>query len=325
LCLALLGLKTILNEKDVMKVFTTNIYWTHFQKCHQKKKNKLIGECANKHLLNEIRLLEPELIIVLGSEPAKRVLNIDLDNKPVHYGNKFEFNKKCVEINYIATPFPKTGKEEQFIEVRKRLKKVIPDIIDDSPVSDSVKISSIDDLGKIMRHTGFEYRALEKLLKTYIDVKYDNILGNKSDVDIDAVWYARYVLPSSMAYSFVLICYSFIEQHIRETASYSGVELYDEEEKFRSINAILSDILEETNDYKRDEILYFKAVKNLRDLIIHYGGILNKDSKQKFDKVTKYFNNVEYNNTIHINFDDCNKILSNAKIIIDILNKACDH
>ncbi len=56
------------NYKEYKDKFLNNFYWTHYSKCYSQGNPDCFW--ADKFLKDEIRLFEPELIIIFGSKPA---------------------------------------------------------------------------------------------------------------------------------------------------------------------------------------------------------------------------------------------------------------
>jgi uracil-DNA glycosylase len=73
--------------QDFKKVFLKNFYWTHFNKCFADGNPNNV--CAKRYLKEEVKLFDPELIIILGLKPATFLLEVkslkDAVNKVWNY------------------------------------------------------------------------------------------------------------------------------------------------------------------------------------------------------------------------------------------------
>jgi|CZCB01.1.fsa_nt_gi hypothetical protein len=122
LCIALFGEHGISEEAIVQFQIGGNIYWTHYHKCYyedffkDRQYKKLPDTCYKRYISEEIRLLSPKLIIVLGKTTVQKMLKYTLKKDEL-----VSFDKDGAK--YVFTDFPDTGEEERFEQVRDCLKQ----------------------------------------------------------------------------------------------------------------------------------------------------------------------------------------------------------
>lgn len=63
------------NFGEFQRIFNKYFYWTHFSKCYAQGNPN--GHCASTYLQEEIALINPSLIISLGSKPVDFLLGKD--------------------------------------------------------------------------------------------------------------------------------------------------------------------------------------------------------------------------------------------------------
>jgi len=203
LCLALYGPNW--DTAEVVKSMTVNdIYWTHYHKCYFKRTKLYPSDvpdiCSGYYLNREIDLLRPELILVMVAEVSKRLLQ-----KVPEKGEILE--SKFMGRPVISVNFPVTGTEEEFMDLRKRLKEFVP-IVKCSAVPEDMLTLSLGTNNTIAKHAEFELQGLKSYWLRLV------ALYSTDDYDISTVddhWYRHIIIPRWVGYSFVALCYSIIE------------------------------------------------------------------------------------------------------------------
>lgn len=309
LCLALFGLKP--NADNIIEIFLNDkLYWTHYHKCYfddyWKQKKPLPDHCCEKYLKKEISYIKPELIVILGKETMERI------NKSIPKHN----NEKLLGCDFIYRDFPLTGMEVDFIEVRKKLKKYIPQV-DDTPIPENIKAKSNEDSGKLGVHLNFEIRKLEKQLKL-IQEKPDYY---KDDKDIDERWFTDYLIPSDQRGSFIVNCFSFIEYNIKPLCLEAKIDF----EK-KHVENLFSEYCSKMGIPKNMEIKVkdisqkISWLRETRNLILHEGSYNFWDSRECYSSI-KQSNNIfgqYFFNTLIIKDYECNEALKLVKDIVDL-------
>lgn len=117
-------------------MFSKHVYWTHYSKCFpgrypnggHKKPN---SECAKRYLWNEINLISPDYIILVGKDSIKFITDLDLLKAISINGNNFilQDNKKIEIISIIhpsnANNACKSDKKYKYIETIEYIQKII--------------------------------------------------------------------------------------------------------------------------------------------------------------------------------------------------------
>lgn len=70
------------NFDEFQRIFNKYFYWTHFSKCYAQGNPN--GHCASTYLQREIELVNPSLIISLGSKPVDFLLGKEKLSKRVN-------------------------------------------------------------------------------------------------------------------------------------------------------------------------------------------------------------------------------------------------
>lgn len=213
LCIALFGEHGI-SEEAIMQFQTGgNIYWTHYHKCYyedffkDRQYKRLPDTCYKHYISEEIRLLSPKLIIVLGKTTVQKMLKYTLKKDEV-----ISFDKDGAK--YVYTDFPDTGDEERFEQVRSYLKQYIT-FSRNKPYNIFTPRTVNARAPKHTVHLDFELEAVIKYAKS---LGTEN-KGNRNNVDViktsDQLWYEQIIVPNLKRYSITTFCYLFMENQIK--------------------------------------------------------------------------------------------------------------
>lgn len=196
LCIALFGDK-YLGEDYIKEFCGGNIYWTHYYKCYKPACNDygaLPNDCEKRYLTREIKALKPKLIIVFGKEIEKK-----LKNKIAHNSN----------AKVIFKPFPETGAENEYNDLKSVMKPYIKFMSKDSTDNFLTNKYSYDVDNSSVKHTvhlKFELNA------------FIHHINNSSLLDItniEELWYQKLLRPNMEMYQNVVLTYSFVENQIK--------------------------------------------------------------------------------------------------------------
>ncbi len=338
LCLALFGDK-YLREKGLCENYLYefcggNIYWTHYYKCFSPSLTdftKISDVCADTYLKNEIDVLNPKQIFVFGDPILEKVKRL--------VGKKIN---KCV-----FKPFPETGEEKHFDEVREKIKLKC---VKKTGFANRAAYRSQDSgIQGNEVHLRFEFAALENMLK-------ESPMNTPLE-SIEEIWHKNLVVPNIKRYSKLVSAYSFIENQIQvflldymaKTSNYTIFKkhrgVYQNpswEGVFKVIkNGPIDDLIKDYMEYapqkfyglNRDKLLRdLKTLRLIRNQIVHEGGFIHakKPNLQGTlsDNCLYQSENIEpfpgifiFANTIYISQEGEEKILQFVKEIVDLLCK----
>ena len=193
--------------------FNEDIYWTHLNKCHNEKvfrehNFELLSEtCAERWLERELYLLKPELIIILGSFTAGRILKREMERI-----DKIELSQSCLTFykwnaEILVTEFPETGAEFRFDVIRDKLEKRFSFM----ERSNSGKWIS----GEIKHEVaGFRGMLAGLEFEKEMDEKYNNSLTSEKNT-IDYLWWKEIIQGIVKRNQYTLQIQNFIEDQIR--------------------------------------------------------------------------------------------------------------
>ncbi|HHV71031.1 MAG TPA: hypothetical protein GXX38_00290, partial [Clostridia bacterium] len=216
LCLALFGRANI-SEKAILEFHKGgNIYWTHYHKCYyenfflDREYKNLPDTCYREHFIEELRLLSPQLVIVLGKHIVEKIFRTTLRDNEVRCFEKYGYK-------FYGTDFPVTGEEERFKEIRKYIQPYINFVKDVDVNSNEDDVPHFVDYerSKHSVHLDFELQALKKHGQNLGILKLDNQRADKIPKSIDELWHEKIILPNLDRYSFAVSCYAFIENQIK--------------------------------------------------------------------------------------------------------------
>ena len=198
-CLALFGYGHLGEqaecEKYVLEFCDGSIYWTHYRKCYDPSLDALSNlddYCAQKHLADEVAVLQPKIIIIVGDEPIR---------------NKIKRSAKCDGAQIVERRFPDGQNTPEFTDVRALI----------APYLTHVKASPGSSAGP-ERHQGlkttpaglpaslsFELSALK------IALGWQSI--DEADCTVESFWYRNLVVPNMRRCFELVSLFSSLEGH----------------------------------------------------------------------------------------------------------------
>lgn len=283
LCFALFGDKYLREkercEKYLHEFCGGNIYWTHYYKCFSPSLTdftKISDVCANTYLRNEIDALKPKLILVFGDEIREKVKLIVGANI-----------NKC-----IFKPFPDTGTEEIFDEVKEKIATHLKFVKKTGFANKAVyKLQDSNIQGNEV-HLRFEFAAFEKM--------YEEKPLHTSPESIEEIWHKNLVVPNMKRYSKLVSAYTFIENQIQvflldymaRTKNYTIFKNMRDcyrnpswEKVFKvikdgPIDNLFKDYLEyatlKHNDFSQKQLMNnLNTLRLVRNQIVHEGGFIH--------------------------------------------------
>jgi hypothetical protein len=208
--LALFGLTPLRDGRDLVSLFGDRIYWTHYHKCYYARRSRegnipmtLPSHCP-RYIPREVAELRPRLIVTLGSPVTQRLL----DKPPLSEG-EVRWDEQYEGVPCICAGFPKTGADEEFRDIRIKLKPFIPEV-DTNPIPP--ELCKEDSLVDIRVHTDFEFKSLQYYWKMLHTAQSGPALEFPDPMYRE--WFHREVGPRWSRYSFVLACVSFMEDQL---------------------------------------------------------------------------------------------------------------
>ncbi|MDP8267225.1 MAG: uracil-DNA glycosylase family protein [Candidatus Tenebribacter davisii] len=126
-------------------LFETHVYWTHFSKCFpgtnshggHNKPNKV---CAKKFLNDEIDLINPKYLILVGADSIKFITKSNLiDAIKKNRDNFIRKNNKKVEIISITHPSNannacKNNEKYMYLETIKYIQKIMRELMESKTI-----------------------------------------------------------------------------------------------------------------------------------------------------------------------------------------------
>jgi hypothetical protein len=192
-----------------------------------------------------------------------------------------------MDIPYVACNFPATGNEPEFVEVRRKLAGIIKGI-DVSPVPQTMVTRVAKTKGTASVHAYFELQGLREYLRHIKEVRW---LGEYENVD--DMWYRSHLIPRWLKYSFVIACYSFIEDQLNPLLVEAGVE-YD---RRKTVAKRLRQLAREVQPgvFLDEELLnQLDSLRVIRNTLVHNDGRLEPGkSIRKIPGIYTYLNVVE--------------------------------
>jgi len=225
LCIALFGDANI--SPEYIKVFHDRIYWTHYRKCYYERAFNGCGfeilndTCFNLYFERELKILKPELIIVLGRPLAKRLLIKELINVGCS-SDLHELSDQCIkfpkwESQVLVTDFPETGLEERFDLIRDTLSRrpgfQFIKRTENGRWNSKLITHPNPRQGKLKVHIDFEITALERYLEK--KNKYHGTDEGSTADDIETVWFDRVIIPNRINCAQVAEVEFFIEDETK--------------------------------------------------------------------------------------------------------------
>lgn len=339
LCLALFGDK-YLREKELCDSYLRefcggNIYWTHYYKCFPPTLtdfSQISDVCAGTYLKSEINLLKPKQIYVFGDAIREKVKAL-VSNR---------------ENMCVFKPFPETGAEELFNEVRDKIKPFLKYVKKTGFANKATYSMQESNIQANEVHLRFELAAFEKVLE-------EQPLDTTTD-SVEEIWHRKLVVPNMKRYSKLVSAYSFIENQIRvflldyvaRTKNYTvfgnlrgAYQVPTWENVFKvikekPIDLLIKDYMEHApakfNGYNSDQFVReLKTLRMIRNQIVHEGGFIHS---QKFSEgklkenclyhapeVEQFPGIFVFANTIYISQEGEKKILKFVKDIVELLCK----
>lgn len=339
LCFALFGDKYLreknLCDRYLLEFCEGNIYWTHYYKCYSPGLtdfSQISDICANKYLRTEIELLKPKLIIVFGDDIREKIRTL--------IGNR---SCRC-----IFKPFPDTGDEEIFNEVRDKLKPFLKCVKKTGFAFRSTYNLQDNDLQGNEVHLRFEFNAFEKMF-------------NEQELEIptttvEDLWHRNLVVPNMKRYTKLVSAFAFIENQIKvflldymaRTKNYTVFKEMRRSYSEPTWKDVFIHIKKEAVDFLLDDFLEYKSVKfksrkqpiiedlrelrKIRNQIVHEGGFISPkkigSQKEIIDNCLYHSSNTElipgvfiFANTIFISQEGERNILKLVKEVVELLCK----
>jgi len=265
-------------EKLLLEFCDGNIYWTHYHKCFMPGMvdyTVVDDTCAQQYLLEEIRILKPKLIIVLG-EPIQEKVHSLIGDYATH----------C-----LFKPFPNGRNAEEFADVREILARYLRHVKIGFAYNDSIRRYEDEDdmITRHETHLRFELSAFEKMMVGGGDI---------SPVNISDIWHKSLVVPNMQRCAKLVSTYSFIENQIKvflqdffaTNGQYTILRNFRQPSQMATLNNVMKDISDHwingLEDYVRfrDCSLLKEAnrikkqlwqLREFRNAIVHYGGLLD--------------------------------------------------
>lgn len=300
LCLSLYGPYPNLDVFE--SIVNRDIYWTHYHKCYVPKSERenISSQCAKKYLKREIKALSPNLVMILGEPVIKRLLGETVRKGEIKRG-------EYLNTKYIAANFPEQGNELEFIEIRKDLSEFINGI-DVSPVSQEMVTRTAKTKGTAAVHVNFELPGLKEYWRQIKQIDYPGDYPN-----VDDMWYRTHTIPRLLKYSFVIACYSFIEDQLNPLLLEAGVP-YD---RYISVVERLKRLVRTRQPHMRIEQDLIKDLGSLRDIrnkLVHNDGRLNPGETIK--EITGIYT---YLNVIEVTAEGCETALDIVQRFVKLI------
>ncbi len=290
--LALLGPYPDINDNSIVNFFLDNIYWTHYHKCYlpnQGYKNPP-GYCRNKYLDQELEEYSPELIVLLGQPVVKKLLNRNIGRE--------DWGETTLNgITCVYAEFPKTGCEPEMQFIRKKVKEYIVEVDINTGVEDSLKSIVSGEKDKFAVHVKFEFMALKRYWETVKKFYSKDLFFSKDPgKSIDNMWVNKEVIPRWILNSFIVTCWSFVEDQIQallaENTNINGSlsPLVKLKAIFREYNK--GYLLRERPPIIDDLYLLY----NIRNYLVHAGGRIkpmNSEDPQKEEVKRKVYRRID--------------------------------
>ena len=110
--------KGFLKNFDTEKRAFEKFYWTHYLKCpgnirKRKRKGTDLKACAEKYLLKEINILCPKVVVTMGNQPSKWLLN--KLGYPKDWNDRIWEEIQCVIQEKELQKFKINGREIQVV------------------------------------------------------------------------------------------------------------------------------------------------------------------------------------------------------------------
>ncbi len=338
LCLALFGDK-YLREKEQCDNYLRefcggNIYWTHYYKCFApdlKDFFQVSDICAASYLKDEINALQPKQIIVFGDGIREKVRALAGDKEQI-----------C-----LFKPFPATGAEQTFDEVREKIKPYLK-FVKKAGFANKARYSTPESaLQGNEVHLRFESDAFEKMFSEHrLDTPTESI---------EEIWHKNLVVPNMKRYIKLVSAYSFIENQIQVfLLDYMArTELYTifkelrgahqnpswatvfKAIKDRPVNKLMRDFMEykpsKLGRCREKQFLNgLNTLRLIRNQIVHEGGFIHAQKYslkgQLKDNCLYHTSNIQpfpgifiFANTIYIAQEGEKSILQFVKDLVDLL------
>lgn len=300
--------------------FEDKFYWTHYHKCYyppyfSSKHQNPPPNCKNVYLDREIKVFGPglKLIIVSGAPLIKTLFGEEVDN----VGLKHMPWSKKEPIDCVLVPFPKTGAEPQFQDLRKLLKQSYGfREIDDEAVPDDRGVQGHDE-PRFREYAQFELGALEMYFERVREL--GRLWENNSNgrLNTDDLWRDREVIPRLNRYSFIVSCDSFVEDQAR--AFLFSLGIISTPSGRDPLIRLIKDQLDRERRQQLDDLNNgLRYLRKIRNAIVHEGGRPIDLSPHKSHAKSLEIS-FEPNGTLILDDDDCQAALDIARKFINIL------
>jgi len=257
LCLALFG-GSAPSEAFIREFYdpSGNIYWTHYQKCFRREMKSGTPACAPL-LVREIEALNPEIVILLGSET---IASLPLEQHPYLTARKDGAPRQVFRVD-----FPSRENAAQYAEIRRALKPYI---------------------GWIQ----VECENPEFAIAIFMDLEYASIAAlnepawAKEVSGYERAWMDGIVLPNLRAYNLVLQSFIFIESNIKNLLE-GGPAPHSEIEK-RWLSPFKDLLLRQAHDHVAVSSLMddIGSLHALRNAIAHKSGVIDDRDEERYPK-----------------------------------------
>lgn len=205
---ALYGEKNV--SLDVVEDFFSSIYWTHYRKCYVENASvggdyrNINNVCYNRYLMQEINILKPKKIIIIGSWLAKKILKEDLSLDSINKLNNEVIKLAKWDAEIMVTDFPAVGNIDRFNELQQFLYK--------SGKREKKEINTskfnLEDLRNNYHHLSFDLGVLNRYI--------ENFDLNTSQMVLDGnIWQERVIIPNKINSMKIVEMHNFIEDQIK--------------------------------------------------------------------------------------------------------------
>jgi len=270
ICLALFG-DVEPSEKLVREFYDpdANIYWTHYHKCFKRGEDRESRKCEPL-IKREIETLEPEIIILMGTETVRRM------NEGLR--EQVSKMKNGAPRRIFETDVPTNVNLKKFEEIRRALREYIDWV---KPDCDGLSFS------------GVNFLDLE-----YAVIKYLNADASAGRVNrFENDWINGIILPNIRAYNLILQVFIFIESNIKilleNTYEAQREAVIDIDKRwFTPFEELLKDCVMKDGEADfnckrevRNLMEDIDSLNTLRNVISHMGGVVNARDEERNIKI----------------------------------------
>jgi len=290
----------ITNYFDVFRY--GEVYWTHYYKCFREESEIPFKDtpstCFDIFFRRELDAVSPKLLIILGNPLIQKLFGTgDHQRIPSEYQG----------VECLCADFPKTGAEPEFVAIRKRLQPLLKRIsVDPAEVPEQMGLKLHPYPADSMRkHAEFELECLKKYL-IFIKNSASTFTDAKT---IDERFCNQEVIPRWNRFNFIVLCRTFIEDQLYTIQFQQNLPAANNNDRnqLEFINLLRNQIIDNDDDL----IGAILDLNNIRNAIVHYGGIIPRDNRRRrrLNEAIKRLEISQYNNMIEVDSAGCEKAL----------------